>query len=129
VRQHLVSTSNVGHDDDLYCGQPTKMTHVGVSLNHVVMTRTEGLIVLGLLDAQRIPGNTFEALAEGSVRPTITDGDHVSVRWCRLTAVGAWEHSFTRVRVEGRPTGGAARPAAPIRLLYVLGPGAEVRGG
>jgi len=32
VRQYLVSTPNVGNDDDLYRGQRTKMTHACVCL-------------------------------------------------------------------------------------------------
>jgi hypothetical protein len=68
----------------------------------------------------------------GSVRPAITDGDHVSGRWRRLTVGGAWEHIAFR---EGDEWKGGGRVAIEIvprvsAVLYVLGPGrTEWRGG
>lgn len=58
---------------------------------------TEGIVLQGLLQTQRIPEDTAEALAEGTVRPTITDGDHLkrslAARYCRR-GVGA--HPLSR---------------------------------
>lgn len=68
----------------------------------------------------------------GYVRPTISDGSHVSVRWKRVTIGGTWEHIQFR---EGNEWKGGGRLAVRIfprisALLYVLGPGkAEWRGG
>ena len=91
---------------------------------------TEGMILRGLLQTQRIPGETPEALAEGRVRPTITDGDHVSVRWRRLTVGSTWEH--IQFREDEWKGGGrvALRFATHFSgVLYVVAPRAEVRGG
>jgi hypothetical protein len=93
---------------------------------------TEGLIVQGLLKTARFPPGATEAAAGGSsqVRPTITDGDHVSVRIWRITAGGTWEHIQFR---EDEWKGGArfAFRIAPhfSAVLYILGPGSEFRGG
>jgi hypothetical protein len=91
---------------------------------------TEGLIVQGLLETQRLPGNTPEVREEGTVRPTITDGDHASVRWRRLTVGGAWERIQFR-EVEWKGGGRVAFRIIPhlSAVVFVLGPGAEIRGG
>lgn len=66
------------------------------------------------------------------VRPTISDGNHLSVRWKRLTIGGTWEHIHFR---EGDEWKGGGRLAVRLlprlpAVLYVLGPGrAEWRGG
>jgi len=66
------------------------------------------------------------------VRPTITDGNHFSARWKRLTIGGTFEHIQFR---EGDEWKGGGRLAILLfprvsAILYVLGPGrAEWRGG
>jgi hypothetical protein len=68
----------------------------------------------------------------GFVRPTISDGNHVSARWRRLTIGGTWEHIEFR---EGSEWKGGGRLAIRILprisgILYVLAPGrTEWRGG
>jgi hypothetical protein len=68
----------------------------------------------------------------GYVRPVISDGDHISARWRRVTIGGAWEHIAFR---EGNEWKGGGRLAIRIlprvsAVLYVLGPGrTEWRGG
>lgn len=91
---------------------------------------TEGLIVQGLLDTPRSPEDSPEARAEGTVRPTITDGDHVSLRWHRLTFGGAWEHIHFR-EIEWKGGGRAAFCIRPhlSTVIFVLGPGTEYRVG
>ena len=91
---------------------------------------SEGMIVQGLVQTQRFPEGSPEALAEGSVRPTITDGDHVSARWRRFIVGGAWEH----IQFRENEWKGGGRVALRITarfsgVLYVMGPRAEVRGG
>jgi hypothetical protein len=91
---------------------------------------TEGLFLQGLLHTRRDPDNTPEALEEGFVRPTITDGDHISVRWRRLTVGGTCERIQFR-EIEWKGGGRVALRLLPhlSAVLYVLGPGTEVRGG
>jgi hypothetical protein len=91
---------------------------------------TEGLIVQGLLDTPRSPEDTPEAREEGTVRPTITDGDHVSVRWRRLTAGGAWERIQFR-EIEWKGGGRVAFRIFPhlSAVIFVLGPSTEFRPG
>jgi hypothetical protein len=91
---------------------------------------TEGLIVQGLLNTPRDPEDTPEAREEGTVRPTITDGDHVSVRWRRLTVGGTWEHIHFR-EIEWKGGGRAAFRILPhlSAVIFVLGPGTEFRAG
>jgi hypothetical protein len=66
------------------------------------------------------------------VRPYISDGNHVSARWNRLTLGGTWEHIQFR---EGQEWKGGGRLAVRVlprlsALVYVLGPGrAEWRFG
>jgi hypothetical protein len=68
----------------------------------------------------------------GFVRPTISDGNHVSARWRRLTIGGTWEHIEFR---EGSEWKGGGRLAIRLfprisGILYVLAPGrTEWRGG
>jgi hypothetical protein len=68
----------------------------------------------------------------GTVRPTITDGNHVSGRYKRLTVGGSWEHIQFR---EGDEWKGGPRVAVRIlpqlsAVLYLLYPGrAEWRAG
>jgi len=91
---------------------------------------SEGLIVQGLLDTQRIPESTPDARAEATVRPTITDGDHVSAHWRRLTIGGTWERIQFR-EIEWKGGGRVAIRIVPhlSAVVYILGPGAEVRAG
>ena len=66
------------------------------------------------------------------VRPTISDGSHVSGRWKRVTIGGTWEHIHFR---EGNEWKGGGRLAVRLfprlsAIVNVLGPGrAEWRGG
>ena len=97
---------------------------------------TEGLILQGLRDSP------VYAEAEGVkrsrhpvpasyVRPTISDGNHVSLKWKRMTLGGTWEHIQFR-EVEWKGGGRLAFRLLPriSAVLYVLGPGhAEWRGG
>ena len=71
-----------------------------------------------------------KAREKGTVRPTITDDDHASVRWRRLTVGGAWERIQLR-EVEWKGGGRVSFRIAPhlSAVLYVLGPGTEFRGG
>lgn len=91
---------------------------------------TEGVIVQGLLETPHLLENTPDAREQGLVRPTITDGDHMSVRWCRLEVGGAWERiHFREIEWEG-----GGRLAFQILshlsgVFYVLGPETELRGG
>lgn len=68
----------------------------------------------------------------GYVRPYISDGNHVSARWRRITVGGTWEHIAFR---EGTEWKGGGRLAVRIlprvsAILYVLAPGrTEWRGG
>jgi len=71
-----------------------------------------------------------EAVVE-DIRPTISDGNHVSVRWKRVTLGGTWEHIQFR---EEEWKGGGRLAIRLVRhvsaVLYVLGPGrAEFRAG
>jgi hypothetical protein len=89
---------------------------------------TEGLFVQGLLRTKFRPEESEDSQ---QVAPSIADGNHISARWQRFTAGGTWEHIHFR---EGREWKGGLRVA--YRLLpslsftiFVMGPGAEVRGG
>ncbi len=96
---------------------------------------TQGLAVQSFLSTP-IFEEESEANGEtepvGFVRPTISDGNHVSVRWRRLTAGGTWEHIAFR---EGDEWKGGGRLAVRLfprvsAILYILGPPAiEWRGG
>jgi hypothetical protein len=99
---------------------------------------TQGLIVQGFRDTP-----VFDEQAEGEpaggaavpvsfVRPTISDGNHVSARWKRLTMGGTWEHIQFREGDEWKGGGRLGIRLLPrlSAILYVLGPGrAEWRGG
>jgi hypothetical protein len=68
----------------------------------------------------------------GYVRPVISDGNHASARWRRITIGAAWEHIAFR---EGDEWKGGGRIGIQIvprvsAVLYVLTPGkTEWRGG
>ena len=87
-------------------------------------------MVHGLLDTPRSPADSPEARAAGTVRPTITDGDHVSIRWRRLTVGGTWEHIQFR-EIEWKGGGRTAFRILPhlSAVAFVLGPGTEFRVG
>jgi len=102
---------------------------------------TEGLVIQGFRETPVFSENGEEGDAENSggsaepvgyVRPTISDGNHVSARWKRLTIGGTWEHIHFR---EGDEWKGGGRLAIRLfsrvsAVLYVLGPGqTEWRGG
>lgn len=99
---------------------------------------TQGLAVQGfrktpVFHEEEGSAHHSEAPAPASyVRPTISDGNHVSIRWKRLTAGGTWEHIHFR---EGDEWKGGGRLGIRLfsrlsAILYVLGPGrAEWRGG
>lgn len=91
---------------------------------------TQGLVVQSFRDT---PIFTEEHhIRVGSVRPTISDGNHLSARWNRITVGGTWEHIAFR---EGSEWKGGGRLAVRIlprvsAILYVLTPGrTEWRGG
>jgi hypothetical protein len=98
---------------------------------------TQGLALQGL---RQTPMGTAEVGEHSepptehasSVRPSISDGNHLSVRWKRVTIGGTWEHIHFR---EGDEWKGGGRLAVRLlprlsAVLYVLGPGrAEWRGG
>jgi len=91
---------------------------------------TQGLIVQGF---RATPAFREEEPEPASfVRPTISDGNHLSARWRRLTVGGTWEYIHFR---EGDEWKGGGRLAVRIfprvsAILYVFGPGkAEWRGG
>lgn len=77
-------------------------------------------------------GSDGEKEPVGFVRPTIADGNHVSVRWRRMTIGGTWEHIEFREGTEWKGGGRLAIRILPriSGILYVYGPGrAEWRGG
>ncbi len=76
----------------------------------------------GPLHTRRHPDDTREALEEGFVGPIIIDGDHISIRWRRLTMGGGWERVQFR-EIEWR---GGGRVAPRLRshlsaLVHVSG--------
>ena len=91
---------------------------------------TQGLVVQGFRQTPVFREGEREPAS--FVRPTISDGDHVSARWHRLTAGGTWEYIHFR---EGNEWKGGGRLALRLfprvcAILYVLGPGrTEWRGG
>jgi hypothetical protein len=99
---------------------------------------TQGLVVQGLRDTPVFgeeeggEHNGEDPEPVSSVRPTISDGNHVSARWKRLTVGGTWEHIQFR---EGDEWKGGGRLGVRLlprlsAILYVLGPGrTEWRGG
>jgi hypothetical protein len=98
---------------------------------------TQGLVVQGFRETAMFEEEESEhsetpAEPVSYVRPTISDGNHLSVRWRRLTIGGTWEHIHFR---EGDEWKGGCRLAVRLlprvsAVLYVLGPGnAEWRGG
>jgi hypothetical protein len=100
---------------------------------------TQGLIVHGFRDTP-IFAEAEEAHEDGSeshepvdfVRAMISDGNHVSARWRRLTIGGTWEHIEFREGTEWKWGGRLQIRILPrvSGILYVLGPGrAEWRGG
>jgi hypothetical protein len=101
---------------------------------------TQALVVQSLRDTPIFAEEEGEADHEahgshkpvGFVRPTISDGNHVSVRWRRLTIGGTWEHIGFREGSEWKGGGRLAIRAFPhiTGILYVLAPGrTEWRGG
>jgi hypothetical protein len=98
---------------------------------------TQGLILQGfrytpVFREEEAGGEHGSPAPVSYVRPTISDGDHVSVRWKRLTIGGAFEHIHFR---EGDEWKGGGRLAVRMfsrlsAIVYVLGPGrTEWRGG
>ena len=82
--------------------------------------------------AEEEEGEGHEHVPVSFVRPTISDGNHVSGRWKRLTIGGTWEHIQFREGDEWKGGGRLALRLFPrvSAILYVLGPGrAEWRGG
>ncbi|HET9887921.1 MAG TPA: hypothetical protein VFR10_10440 [bacterium] len=101
---------------------------------------TEGLVLQGfrktpIFEEEGEEGDTEHeesAIPTGYVRPTISDGNHVSVRWKRLTVGGTWEHIQFREGEEWKTGGRLAIRILPriSGILYVLTPGrTEWRGG
>lgn len=91
---------------------------------------SQGLVIHGFRDTPIFEEGSREPV--GYVRPTISDGDHVSVRWRRVTIGGAWEHIEFREGSEWKGGGRLAIRVLPrvSGIMYVLGPGrAEWRGG
>jgi hypothetical protein len=99
---------------------------------------TQGLVVQSFRttpifaeQADGLPENSHQQ-PEGFVRPTISDGDHLSMRWRRLTVGGTWEHIAFREGSEWKGGGRLAIRVLPrvSGVLYVLTPGrTEWRGG
>ena len=91
---------------------------------------TQGLFVQGFRETPAFREGEPELVSY--VRPTISDGNHLSVHWHRLTTGGTWEHIHFR---EGDEWKGGGRLEFRLfsrvsAILYVLGPGqAEWRGG
>jgi len=91
---------------------------------------TQGLVVQGFRETPVFREEEQEPAS--FVLPTISDGNHLSARWRRLTVGGTWEHIHFR---EGDEWKGGGRLALRLfsgvsAILYVLGPGqAEWRGG
>jgi hypothetical protein len=97
---------------------------------------TQGLVIQGFRNTPIFGEEQAEEPGHrepiGSVRPVISDGDHVSGRWKRLTIGGTWEHIQFREGNEWKGGGRAAFRFAKrfSAVLYVLGPGkAEWRAG
>lgn len=97
---------------------------------------TQGLVVQSFRDTPIFAEDETatqhrEVLAE-TVRPTISDGNHLSARWNRITVGGTWEHIAFREGVEWKGGGRLAIRLLPriSGILYVLAPGqAEWRAG
>lgn len=85
-----------------------------------------------IFDEEEDGGHEGPAEPVGFVRPTISDGNHASVRWRRIAIGGTWEHIAFR---EGDEWKGGGRLAVRLlprvsAILYVLAPGrTEWRGG
>jgi hypothetical protein len=101
---------------------------------------TQGLIVRGFRSSpvfaeEEHGGHSRSSAPEepvGSVRPVISDGNHVSARWKRLTVGPTWEHIHFREGDEWKWGGRVAFRLLPrvSALLFVLTPGkTEWRGG
>jgi hypothetical protein len=94
---------------------------------------TQGLVIQALRESAFLIEEEREATEQRrSLRPNISDANHVSARWTRVTIGGTWEHIHFREGDEwkggGRLTFRVARHASAI--LYVLGPGrTEFRAG
>jgi hypothetical protein len=89
---------------------------------------TQGLAVQGFRRSNFAEG---EGEQPRSVRPIISDGNHASARWKRLTIGGSWEHIDFR---EGNEWKGGGRVAVRLwprvsAVVYVLAPKTEFRGG
>jgi hypothetical protein len=98
---------------------------------------TQGMLIQCLRDtptAKEEDGEATEdhASENSMVRPTISDGSHISARWRRMTVGATGEHIHFR---EGDEWKGGGRLAVRLTrhisaILYVLGPGrAEFRAG
>jgi hypothetical protein len=98
---------------------------------------SQGLILQGFRETTAASegeesAQSAEAAGRAVFHPAISDGNHVSARWNRLTAGGTWEHIHFR---EGDEWKGGGRVAFRILphvsgVLMVLGPGhVEWRGG
>jgi hypothetical protein len=94
---------------------------------------TQGLVIQALRESAVPVAEDGEAIEQRrTLRPNISDGNHVSIRWSRVTIGGTWEHIHFR---EGDEWKGGGRLAFRIvrhasAILYVLGPGrTEFRAG
>ena len=95
---------------------------------------TQGLIVQGFRESLILEGGGHDpahSTQPPTVRPIISDGNHLSGRWKRLTVGGSWEHVDFRAGNEWK---GGTRIAVRLfprvsGILYVLGPQTEFRGG
>jgi len=91
---------------------------------------TQGLVVQGFRETPVF--HEGEQDPASFVRPTISDGNHLSARWHRVTVGGTWEYIHFREGDEWKGGGRLALRLLPrvSAILYVLGPGqAEWRGG
>lgn len=89
---------------------------------------TQGLVVQSFRDTPIFAdegGELASHIVVDVVRPTISDGNHLSARWRRLTVGGTWEHIAFR---EGSEWKGGGRLAIRILprvsgIVYAFAPG------
>lgn len=95
---------------------------------------SQGVVVQSFRDTPIFAENEDELgeVLVNTVRPTISDGNHLSARWNRLTIGGTWERIAFREGTEWKGGGRLAIRITPriSGILYVLTPGrTEWRGG
>jgi len=86
---------------------------------------TQGLVIQGFRDTPIFAEKATGQVQVSTVRPTISDGSHISARWNRVTVGGTWERIAFREGIEWKGGGRIAIRLLPriSGVLYVLTPG------